>query len=65
MHEYDAKFVNPRINYARRDVSTMTNEAEMVDLNYWRPRHGSARKSAANGRMPRSSTSSDVGMRNW
>lgn len=51
MHEYDAKFVNPRINYARKDASTMTNEAEMVDVRSWRYGSGgssSARKS--NGR---------------
>ena len=28
MHEYDAKFVNPRVNYARRDASTSTAEDE-------------------------------------
>ena len=44
LHEYDTKFVNPRINYARRDASTMTNEAEMVDIREWRPQVRSARK---------------------
>ena len=28
MHEYDAKFVNPRVNYARRDACTSTAEDE-------------------------------------
>ena len=28
LHEYDAKFVNPRVNYARRDASTSTAEDE-------------------------------------
>jgi len=34
MHEYDTKFVNPRLHGLKRDIGTMTNEAEMVDS--WR-----------------------------
>lgn len=36
MHEYNAKFVAPRVFYARRDASTMTNEAEMIDIRSYR-----------------------------
>ncbi|KAI0306568.1 hypothetical protein B0F90DRAFT_1808237 [Multifurca ochricompacta] len=31
LHEYDAKFVSPRIYPVRRDACVMTNEAEIVD----------------------------------
>jgi len=31
LHEYDEKFVSPRINPVRRDACVMTNEAEIVD----------------------------------
>ncbi|KAI0062258.1 hypothetical protein BV25DRAFT_1885488 [Artomyces pyxidatus] len=31
MHEYDQKFVYPRVNPIRRDACVMTNEAEIVD----------------------------------
>ena len=44
MHEYNAKFVAPRIFYARKDASTMTNEAEMIDIHaYRRDRRASRR----------------------
>jgi hypothetical protein len=47
MHEYNAKFVAPRIHYARRDASTMTNEAEMLDLHAHRHRPTKGRHSMA------------------
>jgi len=31
LHEYDEKFVSPRIHPVRRDACVMTNEAEIVD----------------------------------
>ncbi|KAI0032281.1 hypothetical protein K488DRAFT_86018 [Vararia minispora EC-137] len=31
MHEYDMKFVNPRINPVRKDACVMTHESEMVN----------------------------------
>lgn len=43
MHEYNAKFVAPRVFYARRDASTMTNEAEMIDLHAYRRARTNAR----------------------
>ncbi|PCH37950.1 hypothetical protein WOLCODRAFT_135950 [Wolfiporia cocos MD-104 SS10] len=33
LHEYNAKFVNPRVNPIRKDVAVMTHQAEVVD--YW------------------------------
>lgn len=44
MSEYNTKFVAPRIHYARKDASTMTNEAEMFDYRDY------SRKSASRGR---------------
>jgi len=32
MHEYDEKFVYPRINPVRRDVAVMTHQAEVIDV---------------------------------
>jgi hypothetical protein len=70
MHEYDTKFVNPRINYARHDVGVQTNEAEFVYQNEWMPHidRGSGRKSmnfhregGSMDRLPRSSTSGALG----
>jgi hypothetical protein len=43
MHEYNAKFVNPRIFVAKRDASTSTSEAEFVRPDEWRGT-GSARR---------------------
>lgn len=44
LNEYDQKFVFPRIFPVRRDVSTQTNEAEMVAPDYWTPsRHNHAK----------------------
>ncbi|KAI0054080.1 hypothetical protein FA95DRAFT_1579132 [Auriscalpium vulgare] len=34
MHEYDVKFVYPRVNPIRRDACVMTSQAEMVDEDY-------------------------------
>ncbi|RDX56543.1 hypothetical protein OH76DRAFT_1451649 [Lentinus brumalis] len=31
MHEYDEKFVNPRVNPVRKDAAVMTHESEMVN----------------------------------
>jgi len=31
LHEYDEKFVYPRVNPVRKDASVMTHQAEMVD----------------------------------
>ncbi|KAI0748342.1 hypothetical protein C8Q80DRAFT_1171386 [Daedaleopsis nitida] len=32
MHEYDEKFVNPRVNPVRKDAAVMTHESEMVNM---------------------------------
>ncbi|KAI0724021.1 hypothetical protein C8T65DRAFT_628229 [Cerioporus squamosus] len=32
MHEYDEKFVNPRVNPVRKDAAVMTHESEMVNV---------------------------------
>ena len=32
MHEYDEKFVLPRINPIRKDAAVMTHQAEMVNV---------------------------------
>lgn len=46
MHEYNAKFVAPRVFYARKDASTMTNEAEMIDIGaYKRAARSNSRRS--------------------
>ncbi|THH27507.1 hypothetical protein EUX98_g6696 [Antrodiella citrinella] len=37
MHEYDEKFVYPRINPIRKDASVMTHQAEMVNI--WEDTH--------------------------
>jgi len=37
MNEYDKKFVQPRVFPMRRDASTQTHEAEMVDDFNWTP----------------------------
>lgn len=50
MHEYNAKFVAPRVFYARKDTSTMTNEAEMIDI------HAYKRETASHNNSRRSST---------
>ncbi|GAA5835540.1 hypothetical protein JCM9279_004575 [Rhodotorula babjevae] len=35
MHEYNAKFVNPRVFVAKRDACVSTSQAEMVGANDW------------------------------
>ncbi|KAF7789505.1 hypothetical protein EIP86_000451 [Pleurotus ostreatoroseus] len=35
MHEYNVKFVDPRIHPVRRDAAVMTHQAEMVDRPIW------------------------------
>lgn len=44
MHEYNAKFVAPRVFYARRDASTMTNEAEIIDIHAYRKERRESRQ---------------------
>jgi len=39
LHEYDEKFVYPRINPIRKDAAVMTHQAEMV--NVWEDHHRS------------------------
>ncbi|GAA5860572.1 hypothetical protein JCM3774_006210 [Rhodotorula dairenensis] len=51
MHEYNAKFVNPRVFVPKRDAAVSTSEAEMVSKRDWR---GSQRDSG-NGAASRSS----------
>ncbi|BGP54032.1 hypothetical protein JCM8202v2_001604 [Rhodotorula sphaerocarpa] len=36
MHEYNAKFVHPRVFVPKRDAAVSTNEAEMVSVADWR-----------------------------
>lgn len=38
MHEYNAKFVNPRVFVPKRDACVSTSEAEMVTARDWRAR---------------------------
>lgn len=59
-NEYDRKFVNPRINYSRRDVAVQTNQAEFIDRSEWETPTSSYKP---NGRMPRSSTSGALSRR--
>jgi len=33
LHEYDEKYVSPRLHPVRRDACVMTNEAEIVEHN--------------------------------
>lgn len=46
MHEYNAKFVAPRVFYSRKDASTMTNEAEMIDIHAYKRAAGRNRRSS-------------------